>query len=618
MRVGVWLALVLVVPALAGCTGGSDSGDQLPPAATLPPGLAMDGAQVVTYDATRVVWQWEGAAGPAAPTPATWGEPVATTFTMPAGIQVYVDATLHWQWPDATLRVWVEGPDGSACQATAEVIGFADTARADCGLAAGPIDETETWTVAVQSINSYGDAPFTLTLEIALPSWFDDPPPAAAIHTTGARALPDSAWPGPLPAFTAHEIPAIAFEPTLGVADGGEVYYMAIVQGSARVPQVWRSVDSGASWTDVSPTIAGSPRDPDMGGDPYLHVDPVTGRAFAMDLFTPHACTLIAFSDDQGTTWTHNPVGCGSSPVDHMNIWTGPAPAGTPTVGYPRIVYLCYNDLAGGLWCTRSLNGGVSFLPATLVAVEEGGTAFANPNAPCGYSEFGHGASAPVDGTAYVPRISCERLLIYVSHDGGITWEEILVDDATGVIDDVIDEDEVAVAVDAAGNVYYMWLGPDHLPRLTISTDEGRTWSGPVVVSAPGINATRFPAITAGDEGRIAFMYYGAADPDHGRWDAYVGVSVDALAPQPVIATVPASDPADPLHVGRCLGRCNGIADFMDIQHDPTTGSVWAALVDGCTPDACSPHGPRITFGYGAAIASGQVAGPTLREQGSP
>lgn len=580
-------------------------------------GLEMQGAQVVTYDATRVVWRWEGTAGRAAPTPETWGEPVATTFTMPAGIPVYLDANLQWQFPEATIRFWIESPDGRVCQ-SGGTVGHYDNDRAACGLAAGPANETETWTVAVQSVSSFGEAPFTLTLEIALPSWLDDPPPAAAIHTTGARALPDSAWPWPLPAFAVHEIPAVAFEPTLGIADDGDVYYVAVVQGETIVPQVWRSADAGASWTDVSPTIAGSQRDPDAnGGDPYLHVDPVTGRVFVMDL-PSFACTLVAFSSDQGATWTHNPLACGSTPTDHMNIWTGIPPAGTPTVGYPRVVYLCYNDLEGGLWCTRSLNGGLNFLPATLVAMDEGGTPFVwNPVAPCGYVEFGHGASSPVDGTAYVPRISCDTLLIHVSRDGGAMWEEIVVDDATGVIDDIIDQDEATVAVDAGGNVYYMWLDPDRLPRLTVSTDKGRTWSDPVVVSAPGINATRFPAITAGDEGRIAFMYYGAADPDHGRWDAYVGVVLDALASEPVIATAPASDPLDPLRVGRCVGRCGGIGDFMDIQSDPITGSIWVALVDGCTPDACSPHGPRISTDPGTAIASGQVAGPTLREEGS-
>ncbi len=73
---------------------GTDGGGEEP---TLPTGLEMDGAQVVSYSETIVVWRWTGTA-----TPGTWNpqtgpmEAARTAFDVPPGTPFAVEGTLTW------------------------------------------------------------------------------------------------------------------------------------------------------------------------------------------------------------------------------------------------------------------------------------------------------------------------------------------------------------------------------------------------------------------------------------------------------------------------------------------------------------------------------------------
>ncbi|HET6405589.1 MAG TPA: sialidase family protein [Candidatus Thermoplasmatota archaeon] len=253
-----------------------------------------------------------------------------------------------------------------------------------------------------------------------------------------------------------------------------------------------------------------------------------------------------------------------------------------------------------------------AFRPATVVAAETEGDSRFTPGATCGGLAHGHGRVGP-DGTAYLPRVYCDVALLHVSRDGGITWREIVVDKRHGGSPSEDDNHESRVAIDAAGNVYYFWIGKDWRPRLSVSRDGGATWSTPVDVAPARIGAARLPAIAAGSEGRIAFLYLANTTEAPGEWHAYVGVSVDALAQDPLVATVRATQTL----LGRdaCLEECERIGDFLDIAVSPLDGGIWVALADPCA-DACetlppegAAWGPVAVQARGVALAAGQARG---------
>ncbi len=438
----------------------------------------------------------------------------------------------------------------------------------------------------------------------------DLPVTAAVLHRPGANAdallddvLPDGV---PLPAGALRYSGGRSFEPTLGVTSDGSIFLSTFERVLGDSNFLRRTRDQGATWDDVTPRI-GAVSMPPQSNDPYVHVDPDTDRIFLSDL-QALVCSTLSFSDDFGDSWVSNPVGCGH-PVgvqDHQTVFTA-APRLVTTVGYPNVVYYCINRVVDSA-CATSLNGGISFgplRPVVYTGVE-----------PCnGFIAGGlhaHGAASP-DGTVYIPKAHCGYPTVAISEDDGLTWDTVVISPeikARG--------HEVAFTVDEAGNAYAFWIGTDRLPYFAASADGGRTWNAPLMVVAPGVKTTDFPTITAGAEGRVAFAYvgtetdgdYDAKDADS-TWNAYIGVITDALAADPVIATVTANDPADPVARGVCGGtRCGGIGDFIDIVID-AEGRPWAAFVDVCTGECAAEGG---SANSGAAGFVGTLAtGPTLR-----
>ena len=77
-----------------------------------------------------------------------------------------------------------------------------------------------------------------------------------------------------------------------------------------------------------------------------------------------------------------------------------------------------------------------------------------------------------------------------------------------------------------------------------------------------------------------------------------------------------------PMKRGACAGRCHGevggMYDFLDIDIDPLTGTVWAALVDVCT-DACDEPGANArTRQQSYGLVAHQIGGDTLLTEEIP
>ena len=414
-----------------------------------------------------------------------------------------------------------------------------------------------------------------------------------------------------------------AGEPTLGVDKKGNAFFAAAAyDGVGGLPRtkVLRSTDGGVTWTWVGPKLTDDHPSPPATNDPYVYVDEETGRVFNVELSLSLACSTLHYSDDQGATWIPNHLGCGQPVNDHQTIVAANPPAPFTTVGYPNIVYYCFNRVTDAS-CSRSLDGGLTFHPT-------GAPSFPGYEAGDPYNKFGvpglcgglHGhVVTDAKGRLYIPKSHCGIPVLAVSEDAGTTWRRTVISKSFRTGDSHVAEHQ-AIATDDAGNLYYLFMDDVHHKMwLTISRDAAKTFSEPMMVAPPGVAETNFPTIVAGAAGRIAMTFPGTNVDNRSNarrpWNSYVVVSTNALDATPVFVSATANDPLDPVHRGACNGRCAGMLDFLDVIVSPVDGYAWATAVDTCTAgNGCT----KLTGTPGPAndaegLAVRQIAGPKLR-----
>ena len=411
----------------------------------------------------------------------------------------------------------------------------------------------------------------------------------------------------------AHEF----IEPTLGIARNGDVFFPGLVLGSAtNSPVVLRSKDEGRSWTDASPTLAGVANAHALTLDPYVYMDEDTGRLFDIDLTV--ACSYLSFSDDLGKSWTTNPIACGRPVNDHQTLFSGP-PAISPTTVYDEVVYYCWNDFGTGTSCSKSLDGGISWIHTGQAFLGVSNTQ-EGPELCGGFN--GHGVVGP-DGTVFLPKEYCGQPWLGISHDEGLTWDKVQVADNTT---EYLGSD-TSVGVDAKGNLYYTYETAKQQLFLVTSKDGGYEWSKPMMVAAPGVEEVNLPTLDVGKPGSVAIGYMGTTnspfakcDPDcatsdwkDSTWNGYITMSTNALDKNPLFVSATVNHPSDPLYRGRCdfnSGRCGPILDFADIEIAPD-GTPYAAFIDACY-DGCATEGAAPS-GTGKGVLGQLVRGPRLR-----
>jgi hypothetical protein len=428
-------------------------------------------------------------------------------------------------------------------------------------------------------------------------------------------------------AGTTFPVGAETFEPTIG-ADGAARLFYSVTPGDGPLigfqAGTFKSEDLGQTWTDISPELAGLDYPPETN-DPYIYVDQTTGRVFQFHMSPILTCSMMAWTDDAGASWTLNPHGCDATlPWDHQSM-VAATPRNSPTFGYPNVLHQCVNAVYAAM-CSRSFDGGLTWDP--------GKPAYPNPGPQegivCG-AQHGHLEAAP-DGTVYLPTPLCgSRPTVFVSQDDGLAWRRSQVADVNIPLSDPDG------GVDADGNVYVAFIDESGALFLSMSRDQGLTWGAPVPV-APGITAG-LPAVAAGDAGRVVVSFVGTDDlpqgyltpgyPEttsgpntfkHVEWGAYVAVSTNMLSRRPRFQVVDAAN-GDPISRGvecaRRSFRCRVQIDFLDVTIAPD-GRPYAAFVDGCY-GACvtDPEAP-IDEGPAPGIVATLTQGPLLCEDGCP
>src|ERR1041384_2150380 len=140
-----------------------------------------------------------------------------------------------------------------------------------------------------------------------------------------------------------------AGEPSIGVdpKTGAVMYLGGIV--TMRVTS-FDVAHRRAHWQDVSAPLTSL-----NTLDPILYVDTRTGRTFVSQLSAE--CSVLAFSDNAGTSWTQNPLGCGiANGPDHQTLGGGPlaAPLAGVSPLYRDGLYYCAHT---SVVATCSLSG---------------------------------------------------------------------------------------------------------------------------------------------------------------------------------------------------------------------------------------------------------------------
>jgi hypothetical protein len=387
-------------------------------------------------------------------------------------------------------------------------------------------------------------------------------------------------------------------EPNIGVTSAGNIFTSAF-------STVMRSKDRGATWEAVH-------THPFQNNDPMLWVDPWTDRVYNAPMFPTLACASVYWSDDEGDRWTPTPSqACGRTALDHQKLSTGPpGPDTNPLAGrlYPTVTYLCYNGISTTN-CLVSYDGGKTWPVDRATIVNTAGFAASlagvGPEDPpsvlseCLSGQNGHPTVSPSGVVTFLRTWSCVKPIFTYSTDSGLTWNNVPGPMYPGGPWNFAENTPFSIDPETAftpdGTMYALFQSWNHRAYLARTTNLGETWQGPWDVTPPGVTSTVFAALGAGDDGRIAMGFLGAANvtgssaaaPNETRWHLYMVASLDANTDDPTFVSYQATPDDDPVQVGPILqgGGLDGtrnLLDFIDGAVGPD-GTFYVSYTEGCT-----------------------------------
>jgi hypothetical protein len=399
---------------------------------------------------------------------------------------------------------------------------------------------------------------------------------------TGVVDTPPVLSSGAAPAYANFAAPAPlgqgAGEPTLGNnwATGSTMF----ISGLETLRVNFDDAAGTATWTERSALTTSI-----TSFDPILFTDWRTNRTIVSQLL-PSKVSLMAFTDDDGETWTPSQGSGIGAGVDHQTVGGGPFKPGVllrgPLTAYPNAVYYASQDI-GLAEIALSRDGGLTF----EVAVPMWNLTQCN-------GLHGHIKVAP-DGTVYVPNKNCGgQQAVAVSEDNGLTWSIRKVPGSTG------GHTDPSVGIGSDGTLYFGFVNADGTVRAAVSGDRGLTWSTPANVGlSHNVQNGVFAAATAGDGDRGAIFFLGSSTPGangvgtdmafNGTWYGYIAttydrgqswVTVNATGTDPVQRGVVCTEGTT------CPSGTRNLLDFNDLEID-AKGRPIAAFADGCVTPGC-------------------------------
>src|SRR5215472_9375147 len=250
---------------------------------------------------------------------------------------------------------------------------------------------------------------------------------------------------------------------------------------------------------------------PKYGWDPSVAVAPDHTVYVAYMLYRhSHVHPMVAISHDHGATFAR--VSRPASPV--RNNW---GDRDFIAVGPTGTVYLTWDfgrslkSRHGNIVMQKSVDGGTTWSRIAVVSP--------------GFPDHGGGVAAPLlvepggrldvafwewSGGALAPyALPPNHIYFTSSADGGRTWSKpVAIRPGAGRIGYFVTWIDVALSIDAAGNLYATWdtqhPGGD-ICKLSYSTDHGRTWSAAWRVTPDHDMAEHIMAVTAGPPG-VAYV----------------------------------------------------------------------------------------------------------------
>jgi hypothetical protein len=457
-----------------------------------------------------------------------------------------------------------------------------------------PLNTTQpaTWFVEAEdgpangSLPAYtGGLPFTVNLTLHPPSHITVGDPRAGTDPAATFRVSDTGRPGS--------------EDAIGVLGDGAIFAQEDVNTMV-------SKDDGQTWKDVAPATTGT-----VTLDPMLAADPTRNLVYVDQLTV--ACSILAWTKDEGQTWTSNPAACGLPHDDHEKLAIGPSPIpGSPLPA----VYYSFSSFAQGAFVSHSYDGGLTWVPAPVVGVTDS-VSYAGDTGPI---------AADDKGNVYVGFYNCDRggsIRLGVSHDYGRTFKTVLASPQPG---QCVDSDP-GISVDSAGTLYLAYWRSDGV-YYVFSTDHGETFSTPIRVSPPTEKSFTMAAAVAGDAGRLAIAYRATSDSSKGpdmadgwsAWYMYVAFVKNGSTPKPSVEVAFVNGNGMPDQRGQicmtgiaCSGGSRDLLDFIGIAVGPD-GRVYVAYSSACKTGCPTPADSRKVWGPVAVEATG----PRLFESRAP
>lgn len=326
--------------------------------------------------------------------------------------------------------------------------------------------------------------------------------------------------------------PAVLPRGTLGI---GQLPGDALTaQSNASPAALAVSRDGGTRWSLVRPS--GTTWNPTDHGD---YVDPVTGRWFfesygPIPLFPPfgpdqEGPSHLNVSGDKGRSWTHSVIRDTQVTENAQFTSTPPPPGGDLPVGYSRITYYCANvsigftsPLIAQRSCYRSLDGKTFAHRSVILRSNVPVHPECLPYGESLSAMDGHYPQAGPRGSLYLMIACGSKTYLAKSTDEALTFpvlrnnelpREVPVPAAptpdfnTSALR-VLDDGTLVVISQESGRL-----------KVRVSGDEGRHWTAPYDVTAPGVATTETWASAV--RGRAIALSYLAPKAD-GAYYAWV------------------------------------------------------------------------------------------------